>query len=58
MSDLFSGFNRSQLEIAPLSTRRHNLKLSDVSELERSSFTRGSLQTVASKIIAAKNRDV
>jgi len=56
MSDLFPGFNRSRLEVAPLSTRRHNLKLSDVLELERSSFTRDSLQTVASKIIEAKNR--
>jgi hypothetical protein len=56
MSDLFSTFNRSRLETASLSVRRHNLTLSDVLTLERSPFTGGSLQTVALKSIAAKNR--
>jgi len=56
MSDLFSTFNRSRLEIASLSVRRHNLTLSDILTLERSSFTGGYLQIAASKIIEAKNR--
>jgi len=53
----FPAFDRSRLELQPLSRRRHQVKISNILPLEGSSSVEQALQSVASKILAASARN-
>ena len=53
MDKLFSEFDRSRLELAPLARRKHDLKLSDILPLKPPAAVSPTFHTVASKIHAA-----
>jgi hypothetical protein len=53
----FPEFDRSLLEMAPLSKRRHNLKISDILPLKPCHTVHSNFYRVASKIHAAKERN-
>jgi hypothetical protein len=53
MSKKFPEFNRSRLDVAPLSKRRHDLKLSDILPLEATPLVKRVFRTMASRISEA-----
>ena len=57
MSEQFEEFDRSRLKVLPLSKRKHDLKFSDILPLEHSSFVEPAFHTIASRILAAKDRE-
>jgi hypothetical protein len=54
MSFQFSAFDRTLLKTEPLSERKNNLTLSDISDIKKSSAVGLELRCVASNITAAK----
>ncbi len=50
-------FDRNRLEVAPLSRRKHNLKVSDILPLEPASYVQQTFQKVALKMVTAKTHN-
>ena len=52
----FEEFDRSRLEILPLSSRRHNLTFEDILPLKEQVSVQGTFRRVAEKVVSARNR--
>jgi hypothetical protein len=53
----FKEFDRSRLEILPLSSRRHNLSLKDILPLKGYSHVKKTLRIMAERIVSARSRN-